>query len=181
MATTQRGRTESVRLVSAELQRQLRFPSISGMPASRLACLPPPPISRSRARRVEHTGTADKPDPDGAVPDEDSGGQPGPNGYIKALTTKEIEANTTSIAPGEVAGWQEWTLPALAKHTRLRWALTLCSVQGRSLAGTIAIHDVQNRHFGPTHLYVALSRARDGGDVWLVRPRGYKRPLDDSE
>ena len=73
------------------------------------------------ARGASDANTADKPDPDGAVPDEDSGGQPGPNGYIKALTTKEIEANTTSIAPGEVAGWQEWTLPALAKHTPL-WA-----------------------------------------------------------
>ena len=73
------------------------------------------------------------------------------------------------------------TRDALAKHTRLRWALTLCSVQGRSLAGTIAIHDVQSRHFGPTHLYVALSRARDGGGVWLVRPQGHKRPADGSE
>ena len=70
------------------------------------------------ARGASDANTADKPDPDGAVPDEDSGGQPGPNGYIIALTTKEIEANTTSIAPGEVAGWQEWTLPALAPSTR---------------------------------------------------------------
>ncbi len=28
-----------------------------------------------------------------------------------------------------------------AKNTRLRWALTLTSVQGRSLPGTIGIHD----------------------------------------
>ena len=85
------------------------------------------------ARGASDANTADKPDPDGAVPDEDSGGQPGPNGYIKALTTKEIEANTTSIAPGEVAGWQEWTLPALAKHTPLWAACCPCPCTGHTM------------------------------------------------
>ena len=56
----------------------------------------------------------------------------------------------------------------LAKHTRLLWALTLCSVQGRSLPGTIAIHDTRSRHFDTTHLYVALSRATDGANVHIV-------------
>jgi hypothetical protein len=56
----------------------------------------------------------------------------------------------------------------LAKHTRLRWALTLCSVQGRSLKGAIAIHDTGSRHFDKTHLYVALSRATDGSSVHIV-------------
>ena len=60
------------------------------------------------------------------------------------------------------------TSKALATHTRLRRALTLCSVQGRSLSGTVAIHDVHSRHFSTTHLYVALSRARNGDDVWIV-------------
>ena len=57
------------------------------------------------------------------------------------------------------------TNKALAAHTRLRHALTLCSVQGGSLSGTVAIHDVHSRHFSTTHLYVALSRARNGDDV----------------
>ena len=60
------------------------------------------------------------------------------------------------------------TNKALEAHTRLRHALTLCSVQGRSLSGTVAIHDVHSRHVSVTHLYVALSRARDGDDVWIV-------------
>ncbi len=38
----------------------------------------------------------------------------------------------------------------IAKHTRLRRALTLCSVQGGSLDGTIAIHDVDSTHFSDT-------------------------------
>ena len=60
------------------------------------------------------------------------------------------------------------THKAMAAHTRLRHALTLCSVQGRSVSGTVAIHAVHSRHFSVTHLYVALSRARNGDDVWLV-------------
>jgi hypothetical protein len=44
----------------------------------------------------------------------------------------------------------ECTPVQLAKHTRLRWALTLCSVQGRSLKGTIAIHDTASVHFTRT-------------------------------
>ena len=35
----------------------------------------------------------------------------------------------------------EVSVSQLVRHTRLRWALTLCSVQGRSLKGTVAIHD----------------------------------------
>jgi hypothetical protein len=62
----------------------------------------------------------------------------------------------------------ECTPVQLAKHTRLRWALTLCSVQGRSLKGTIAIHDTASVHFTRTHLYVALSRATDGACVHIV-------------
>lgn len=62
----------------------------------------------------------------------------------------------------------EYTPLQLAKHTKLRWALTLCSVQGRSLKGTIAIHDTGSVHFDKTHLYVALSRATDGSCVHIV-------------
>jgi hypothetical protein len=62
----------------------------------------------------------------------------------------------------------EASVEQLAKHTRLRWALTLCSVQGRSLQGTIAVHDVGSVHFSQTHLYVALSRATDGALVSIA-------------
>ena len=60
------------------------------------------------------------------------------------------------------------TSKALAAHTRLRHALTLCSVQGRSLNGTVAIHGVHSKHFNTAHLYVAPSRSRNGDDVWIV-------------
>ena len=59
----------------------------------------------------------------------------------------------------------------IAKHTKLRWALTLCAVQGKSLDGTIAIHDTGSVHFNVKHLYVALSRATDGANVSIATCR----------
>ena len=56
----------------------------------------------------------------------------------------------------------------VAKYTRLRHAMTLYSTQGRSLPGTIAIHDWKNRYFTSTSLYVALSRAKESDKVWLA-------------
>ena len=58
----------------------------------------------------------------------------------------------------------------LASHTRLRWALTLVSVQGRTLQGSIGIHDFGSCFFTLAHLYVALSRATSGTLVFLVPP-----------
>ena len=55
----------------------------------------------------------------------------------------------------------EVSLLNFAKHTKLRHALTMTSVQGRSLSGTITTHDAANTHFEPTHMYVGLSRGTD--------------------
>ncbi len=57
----------------------------------------------------------------------------------------------------------------VAKHTRLRWALTLASVQGRCLFGPVGIHDTNSRHFSAAHLYVALSQATDGANVTICK------------
>ncbi len=61
------------------------------------------------------------------------------------------------------------SLEQIAKHTPLRHAMTLYSTQGRSLPGTVAIHDWRNPHFTSTSLYVALSRARESDKVWMAR------------
>ncbi len=63
----------------------------------------------------------------------------------------------------------EASVEQIAKHTKLRWALTLCAVQGKSIDGTIAIHDVRIVHFKIKHLYVALSRATDGANVSIAK------------
>ena len=62
----------------------------------------------------------------------------------------------------------EVSVSSLVKHTRLRRALTLCSVQGRTLSGTVALYDVTSKHFTSTHLYVGLSRATDGHKVSIA-------------
>jgi len=90
------------------------------------------------------------------------------NGAFLQVTA--VRAGRISLKDEDVPAAPELTVtPAqLAKHTRLRWALTLCSVQGRSLPGTVAIHDVRSQHFDRTHLYVALSRATNGGNVHVA-------------
>ena len=51
------------------------------------------------------------------------------------------------------------TFDALARHTRLGWALTIFSAQGRSLRGGVELHEVSHPRFSEVHAYVALSRA----------------------
>ena len=64
----------------------------------------------------------------------------------------------------------EISVDQLAAHTRLRWALTLVSVQGRTLEGNIGIHDFRSKFFSLTHLSVSLSRAANGAHVFLIPP-----------
>ena len=66
----------------------------------------------------------------------------------------------------------ETSVEQIARHTKLRWALTICSAQDKSLPGTISIHDVESTHFSVTHLYVALSRATDGANVSIAKSFG---------
>ncbi len=61
------------------------------------------------------------------------------------------------------------SIKQIAEHTRLRHAMTLYSAQGRSLPGTVAVHDWANPNFTSTSLYVALSRARESDKVWMAR------------
>ena len=88
------------------------------------------------------------------------------NGAFRVVM--ELGPGTARLKDEDTLEEFEVTHEQLAKHTRLRWALTLCSVQGRSLRGTVAIHDTDSRYFTAVHLYVALSRAVDGGDVSIV-------------
>ena len=56
----------------------------------------------------------------------------------------------------------------VAKHTRLRWALTYPAIQGRTLDGTVRLCDADSNHFTIEALYVGLSRAKDGSQVSVV-------------
>ena len=88
------------------------------------------------------------------------------NGAVLLVTA--IDDDKITVRDEDLGEETDYTPTQLANHTRLRWALTLCSVQGRSLPGTIAIHDTHSRHFGARHLYVALSRATHGTNVHIV-------------
>ena len=85
------------------------------------------------------------------------------NGAFLLVTA--IQDDKITLLDEDIGEQADFTAAQLAKHTRLRWALTLCSVQGRSLPGSIAIHNTRSRHFDVCHLYVALSRATDGAKV----------------
>ena len=92
------------------------------------------------------------------------------NGAFLIVTKISATKETVFLKDEDIGGEEfEVTIHQLIKHTRLRHALTLRSAQGRSLHGTITIHDVSSTHFSSTHLYVALSRATRGRDVSIER------------
>ena len=64
----------------------------------------------------------------------------------------------------------EFTLDCqqVAKHTRLRWAVTYPAIQGRTLDGTVRLWDADSKHFTIEALYVGLSRAKEGSKVSVV-------------
>ena len=74
------------------------------------------------------------------------------------VTLKDIETNVEfTLTPEQVA-----------KHTRLRWAVTYPAIQGRTLDGTVRLWDADSKHFTIEALYVGLSRAKDGSKVSVV-------------
>ena len=60
------------------------------------------------------------------------------------------------------------TLAAIAKHTRLRWAVTYPACQGRTLQGTVKLWDCDSKHFTREALYIGVSRATDGSLVSIA-------------
>jgi len=56
----------------------------------------------------------------------------------------------------------------VAKHTRLRWAVTYPAIQGRTLEGTVRLWDTTSRHFTLEALYIGVSRATAGSLVSVV-------------
>ena len=62
----------------------------------------------------------------------------------------------------------EVSVSQLVRRARLAHHLTLCSMQGRALSGTIALCDHDSRNFMSVHLYVGLSRATDGSKVAIA-------------
>jgi hypothetical protein len=57
----------------------------------------------------------------------------------------------------------------LAKTTQLGWAVTYHKLQGESEERTLLLHDLGHRHMTRAHLYVGVSRNRDGSCVFIAR------------
>ena len=57
------------------------------------------------------------------------------------------------------------TFVQAAAWLRLSFARTYASVQGTEFDEPLRLHDTTNRHFTMRHLFVALSRARDGSKI----------------
>ena len=60
------------------------------------------------------------------------------------------------------------SIAQIAKHTRLRWAVTYPAVQGRTLKGTVRLWDTASKHFALEALYIGVSRATSGHLVSVV-------------
>ena len=84
------------------------------------------------------------------------------------LSVRAFDRRKITLEDEELGGEIQMSHTQLARHCRLRHAITLMSAQGRTLRGTIALHDVSSEHFTKTHLYVGLSRATEGGNVWIA-------------
>ena len=85
------------------------------------------------------------------------------------LLVADVSAEVVTLKDEDIDGEElEITVSQLVRHTRLAHGLTLCSAQGRTLSGSIALHDLGSRHFTSTHLYVGLSRATDGSKVSIA-------------
>ena len=88
------------------------------------------------------------------------------NGAFLLVTA--VSEETISLVDEQTQETFDVTPEQVANHTRLRWALTVWACQGRTLEGTVALHESTNQHFSPTHLYVGLTRTTSGSDIWLV-------------
>ena len=61
----------------------------------------------------------------------------------------------------------ETSVEAISKNCILGWALTYPKVQGNTETGTICLHDLNSKNFKKSHLYVGLSRVKNGQNILL--------------
>ena len=88
------------------------------------------------------------------------------NGAI--LEVIGVDGDTVQIR--DIESEEEFQLEkaSVAKHTRLRWAVTYPAVQGRTLDGTVRLWDLDSQHFTLAALYIGVSRAKHGSKVSVV-------------
>jgi len=90
------------------------------------------------------------------------------NGALLDVLAVEGEEKNVKLRDIETKVEFSLTPEQVAKHTRLRWAVTYPAIQGRTLEGTVKLWDTTSRHFSIEALYVGLSRAKAGCNVSVV-------------
>ena len=63
----------------------------------------------------------------------------------------------------------ETSVEAIGKHCLLAWAMVYNKVQGCAESGTVLLHDMESKYLRRCHLYVGLSRATSGSNVFVAR------------
>ena len=84
------------------------------------------------------------------------------------LTCKKLSETSAEVTDDETGEVHILTIPQVCKHLRLRHAVTIAVIQGRTLQGRIKIWDSQSKYFTPATLYVAVSRATSGDLVEIA-------------
>ena len=89
---------------------------------------------------------------------------------LDVLAVKIDEGEEVKVVLRDIETKVDFTLTPqqVAKHTRLRWAVTYPAIQGRTLDGTVRLWDTASKHFTIEALYVGLSRAKEGSKVSVV-------------
>ena len=89
----------------------------------------------------------------------------GSNNECPGITTgclmrvEKITGRVATLRDEESGQAVDIRLEVLGRHTRLRWAITLASCQGRTLRGVVRLWDTESRYMTAAHIYVACSRA----------------------
>ena len=81
----------------------------------------------------------------------------------------EVPSISENIRLKNILTEEEFTLTtaAIGQFTQLGWACVYQKVQGQTCEGTILLHDLNSCFASLTHLYVGLSRATSGANVFV--------------
>ena len=121
--------------------------------------LPCPPVKRDSLNRPQAMWLWPGIELLGCVPMERGGIRNGVSYKVEALTDEVVR----------LEGGVELPFKSCSCDLRLSHAMTYASVQGRECSGSLCLHDTENQNCTMRHLYVGLSRATAGSNVFIAR------------
>ena len=87
------------------------------------------------------------------------------NGALLDVVGLDSELGVVRLCDVEHKTEFELTKEQVAKHTRLRWAVTYPTMQGRTTDETVRLWDLDSKHFSLEDLYIGISRVSQGKNV----------------